>query len=367
MRATRRLGLNSQGAGKVRGLEIQRLGMRLMAALMVSLVCVTATARAADPEDHGLQRHGRFWIFPEELQLREKVTLMNDLARRIAISERQYGLMVSDNQQLWQRHQQTTHLIDQLALHLKARAVGTDEEKRLAGQIEQLKNSAKRFHRAVSPEHLGSQPHARSILEEISSSRQEFSLTLFSAVREIRQLRAQYASLPSALRAQLSRGDGPQLGPLVAFSRMQQSLDRLEPLALSAEVPILTSGKQSRVVTLLNEQTPAMLTIVPKMRQIVITSNTAQAAGISLTDQPMVEFQVPRGGPKVQARIAKILSVHVGGSVHRHVEVLVLPPPMEHLGGFLGLSFLQAHDPQVDLVRSQLKLDGSAFDSTAGR
>src|SRR5690606_8300952 len=120
----------------------------------------------------------------EELQLREKVTSMNDLARRIAISERQYGLMVTDNQQLWQRHQQTALLIDQLAIHLKAKAVGTDEEKRLAGQIEQLKNSAKRFRRAVSPEHLGSQPHAQSILEEISSNRQEFSLTLFSAQRQ---------------------------------------------------------------------------------------------------------------------------------------------------------------------------------------
>lgn len=339
----------------------------LIAALMVPLVCLSATVHAADPEEYGLQRHGRFWIFPEELKLREKVSSMNDLARRIAISERQYGLLVTDNQQLWQRHQQTTQLIDQLALHLKAKAVGTDEEKRLASQIEQLKNSAKRFHRAVSPEHLGSQPHPRSILEDISSNRQEFSLTLFSAQRQIRQLRDQYESLPRPLIDQLSTGEGPQLGPLVAFSRMQQSLDRLEPLALTAEVPILSSGKQSRVVALLNEQTPAMLTIVPKMRQIVITSNTAQAAGIPLTDRSAVEFQVPCGGPKVQVRTAEIGSVHVGGSVHREVQVFVLPPSMEHLGGFLGLSFLQAHDPQVDLVRSRLKVDGSAFESTAGR
>ncbi|PQO39832.1 hypothetical protein DTL21_03575 [Bremerella cremea] len=340
----------------------------LASLLSVALLgTISNFARCAEPaanlDAHGFEKFGSRWVLPEEIGLKHDLDMLDDIVRRTITLKRQISLAAEENREHWQKQQSANKLIDEIAALMRRNAVGTDEEKKVQKQIEQLKKASRELRDGVAPDRLGGQPHMRAMLEALTLMHQQAAV--LTARIETRQsdIRTQYRQLPREVSKWISLQPECEVGPLFRPEQIDQARRKAQASIGMDDVPLFLQGKQKRVGIVLNDQFPSIVTVESDTDRLVVTSNMAFSAGVKNLG-PLESVTLP-GGYQTKARSGRVQRIRIGSATLQDVSVVVLQPSDEHLGGILGLKVLQAWKPQFADSGISLSLDSSNHASTA--
>lgn len=352
---------------------MERSKTRRLALLTLLGVCLlgmtTGQAVGAEPSvqlaESGFEKFGSKWILTEELALKRDLDALEDIAKRIIPLRRQIDLAVADNALRWQKQQATSKLIDQIALIMRRSAVGTDEEKKVQKQVEQLKEASRELKDGVDPRRVGGQPHMRAMLESLTLMHQQAAVLAVRLEQNSSEINQTYQKLSSTTQSWLEEHPELSIGPLFRAEQIDQAVRKARASINFEEIPMYLQGDQKRVGVVLSDQFPTVLTVCPKDNRIILTSNMAYTIGLRNLSG-LENVSLPSGG-ETKARTGKIAQVRMGSATLLDVSVIVLEPSDEYLGGFIGLKLLQAWNPTFAKSGISLSLDASNQASTASR
>ncbi|WP_207395787.1 hypothetical protein [Bremerella alba] len=315
--------------------------------------------------ENGFEKFGSKWILPEELALRRDLDSLEDIVKRTIPLRRQVDLAVADNALRWQKQQATSKLIDQIANIMRRSAVGTDEEKKVQKQVDQLKEASRELRDGVDPKRLGAQPHMRAMLESLTLMHQQAAVLAVRVERASAEINQVYQKLSDTTRNWLEAHPEVSIGPLSRTEQIGQITRKARASIDLDDVPMYLQGDQKRVGVVLSDQFPTVVTICPKDNRLILTSNMAYTAGLRNLGGT-VPVTLPCGH-ETKARTGKLSQVRMGSATLLDISVIVLEPSDEHLGGFIGLKLLQAWNPTFAKSGISLSLDASNQTSTASR
>ncbi len=352
---------------------MERSNARLSALLFVLGACLFGMsvdrAFSAEPPaplaDSGIEKFGSKWVFTKELDLKRDIDALEDVVKRIIPLRRQIDLAVADNASRWQKQQATSKLIDQIAAIMRRSAVGTDEEKKVQKQIEQLKEASRELRNGVDPKKFAGQPHMRAMLESLTLMHQQASVLAGRLERDSVVVQQAYQELSSSTARWFDEHPEVNVGPLFRAEQIDQVTRKARATINFDDVPTYLHGDQKRVGVVLSDQFPTVLTICPKDSRLILTSNMAYTIGLRNLSSPQ-QVTLPCGR-KTKARSGKLPQMRMGSANLVDVSVFVLEPSDEHLGGFIGLKLLQAWNPTFAKSGISLTLDPSNQASTASR
>jgi len=314
---------------------------------------------------YGFEQFGSKWVLPEELALKKDLEALENIVKRTIPLRRQVDLAVADNAQRWQKQQATSKLIDQIAKIMQRSAVGTDEEKKVHKQIDQLKEASRELRDGVDPKRFGAQPHMRAMLESLTLMHQQASVLAVRLEMNSLKINEAYGNLSGNTKAWLKEHPEVTIGPLLRAEQIDQAIRKARASINLDDVPMYLQGDQKRIGVVLKDQFPTVVTICPKDNRLILTSNMAYTVG--LRNLGNVKPTTLPGGHETKARLGKLSQVRMGSAVLNNVSVIVLEPSDEHLGGFIGLKLLQAWNPTFAKSGISLSLDASNQASTASR
>lgn len=352
---------------------MERSSARRPALICLLVVCLmgmsTGTSIGAEhPKqlaENGFEKFGSKWVLTEELALKRDVDALEDIVKRIIPLRRQIDLAVTDNALRWQKQQATSKLIDQIANIMKRSAVGTDEEKKVQKQVDQLKQASRELRDGVDPQRFGAQPHMRAMLESLTLMHQQASVLAVRVEKESADINDDYQKLSDTTQGWLTEHPEVSVGPLFRAEQIDQTVRKARASINFDDIPMYLQGEQKRVGVVLRDQFPTVLTICPKDDRLILTSNMAYTVGLrDLSDPTPVTLPC---GMETKARIGKLSQMRMGSANLSDVSVMVLEPSDEHLGGFIGLKLLQAWNPTFAKSGISLSLDASNQSSTASR
>lgn len=342
---------------------------------LTGLLCVTllgtspCVANAADGPsplvDHGFEKFGSRWVFADEVTLKRDLDALDDVVRRTTTLKRQIELVVAENRERWQKQQAVNKLIDEIAAAMRRDAVGTDEEKKVQKQIDQLKKSSRELRDGVAPDRLAGQPHMRAMLESLTMMHQQATVLIARIEASGPAIQNRYQQLPQVVSSWIEQHPELEVGPLFRPEQIEQA-GRKSRLAIAIDdVPMFLHDKQKRVGVVFNDQFPSVVTIEPNADRLVLTSNMAFSAGLKNLGE-LEPITLP-GGHATKGRLGTIGRIRVGSATLQDVPAVVLQPSDEHLGGILGLKLLQAWNPQFTESGISLSLDSENRVSTAAK
>ncbi|UUO05871.1 retroviral-like aspartic protease family protein [Blastopirellula sp. J2-11] len=310
-------------------------------------------------EQQGLVKYGRRWILPSETNLAPELRQLDSLEQQLSFFQRQVSLAKDDNARQWKQKQATLAGIDRLAKHLKEHAVGSDQEKELAQEIDRLRKMATSAGDAVEPAKLAAQPNVRELLMQQAQLLATLTTRTFLLREEMVKLDQRYAQI----KAKLPEAEQESMGPLEPLARRLGRLARFERLARQDRLPVFLQNGQPRVAAVLDQDNPQIFTWNPQGQEIVLTANMAQSVGVRYTPEEGAE--VVLGKQKVKVRRGRIAAIRVGPVLLQDVAVSVLPPEQEYRGGFLGGKLFQHFQPGLALEELSLRFDTAAMEATA--
>lgn len=315
--------------------------------------------------ENGFEKFGSKWVLTEELTLKRDMDALEDIVKRIIPLRRQIDLAVTDNALRWQKQQATSKLIDQIAIIMRRSAVGTDEEKKVQKQVDQLKQASRELRDGVDPKRFSAQPHMRAMLESLTLMHQQASVLAVRLEDESTQINQAYQKLSDTTQTWREEHPEISIGPLFRVEQVDQAVRKARASINFDDVPMYLQGDQKRVGVVLSDQFPTVLTICPKDNRLILTSNMAYTVGLrNLTGPETVTLPC---GKETKARTGKLPRMRMGSATLHDVSVIVLEPSDEHLGGFIGLKLLQAWNPTFAKSGISLSLDASNQASTASR
>lgn len=314
---------------------------------------------------NGFEKFGSKWVLSEELALKRDLDALEDIVKRTIPLRRQVDLAVADNTLRWQKQQATSKLIDQIANIMRRSAVGTDEEKKVQKQVDQLKEASRELRDGVDPKRFGAQPHMRAMLESLTLMHQQASVLASRLEKNSAEINAAYQKLSDTTQIWLEDHPEISIGPLYRGEQIGQAIRKARASIDFDDVPMYLQEEQKRVGIVLSDQFPTVVTICPKDNRLILTSNMAYTVG--LRDLGGAEPVILPSGQETKARSGKLAQVRMGSATLLDVSVIVLEPSEEHLGGFIGLKLLQAWNPSFAKSGISLSLDASNQASTASR
>lgn len=352
---------------------MERSSARRQALLLLLGVCLLgiATGRTIGAEptaqlaENGFEKFGSKWVLTEELALKRDLDALDEIVKRIIPLRRQVDLAVADNALRWQKQQATSKLIDQIAIIMRRSAVGTDEEKKVQKQIEQLKEASRELKDGVDPKRFGGHPHMRAMLESLTLLHQQASVLAVRVEKDSGEIHQAYQKLSSTTQTWLEGHPELSIGPLFRAEQVDQAVRKARASINFEDIPMYLQGDQKRIGVVLSDQFPTVLTVCPKDNRLILTSNMAYTIGLrNLSGAEKVTLPC---GTETKARTGKVSQVRMGSATLADVSVIVLEPSAEHLGGFIGLKLLQAWNPTFAKSGISLSLDASNQTSTASR
>lgn len=310
-------------------------------------------------EGQGLVKYGRRWILPCETNLAPELRQLDSLEQQLSFLQRQVTLAKDDNARQWKQRQATLAGIDRLAKRLKEHAVGSDQEKELAQEIERLRKMTTSGGDAVEPAKLAALPNVRELLMQQA----QLLATLTTRTSQLRDQMVKLDQRYAEIRGELPEAAQATVGPLEPLTRRLGRLARFERLANQDRLPVFLQNGQPRVAAVLDQDNPQIFTWNPQGEEIILTANMAQSAGVVYTPEEgaMVELEQQ----KVRVRRGRIAALRVGPAMLQDVAVSVLPPEQEYRGGFLGGKVFQHFQPDLSLEELSLQFDTGAMESTA--
>ena len=352
---------------------MERSNAHRQASLFMIAVCLLGMAadssfasEAPKPlNESGFEKFGSKWVLTKELALKRDMDALEDIVKRIIPLRRQIDLAVADNMERWQKQQATLKLIDQIAAIMRRSAVGTDEEKKVQKQIEQLKEASLELRNGVDPRRFAGQSHIRAMLESLTLMHQQASVLTGRLEQDSADVQQTYRELSSSIAHWLEEHPELSIGPLFRTEHIEQITRKARATINFDDIPTYLHGDQKRVGVVLSDQFPTVLTICPKDNRLILTSNMAYTIG--LRNLSRLEQVTLPCGRQTKARAGKLSSMRMGSANLADVSVFVLEPSDEYLGGFIGLKLLQAWNPTFAKSGISLSLDASNQASTASR
>ncbi|RCS50564.1 hypothetical protein DTL42_10665 [Bremerella cremea] len=326
-------------------------------------------AKAAEPTSplvpHGFEKFGSRWVFPDEIDLKRDLDSLDEVVRRTVTLKRQIELAAAENREHWQMQQSTNKLIDEIAAAMRRNAVGTDEEKKVQKQIDQLKKASRELRDGVAPDRLGGQPHMRAMLESLTLMHQKAAVLIARVTSQHEEIQQQYQQLPQEVSSWIAQHEETKVGPLFSPEQVDQANRKALAAICLNQVPLFLHGKQKRIGVVLNDQFPSIVTVEANADRLFLTSNMAFSAGLKKLG-PLESVNLP-DGHSTKVRFGELPLLRLGSATLQNVPVAVLQPSDEHLGGILGLKMLQAWNPHFAESGISLSLDSDNQVSTASK
>ncbi|PQO33937.1 hypothetical protein C5Y97_17120 [Blastopirellula marina] len=291
----------------------------------------------------------------DEIALKRDLDSLDDIVRRTITLKRQIELVVAENRERWQKQQSANKLIDEIAAAMRRNAVGTDEEKKVQKQIDQLKKASRELRDGIAPDRLGGQPHMRVMLESLTLMHQQAAVLTVRIDSASYTVFRRYQQMPQEVSTWIEKHPEFEVGPLFRPEQIEQASRKARTTIGMDEIPLFLHGKQRRVGIVFNDQFPSIVTVEPDADRLVLTSNMAFSAGLKNLGE-LQSITLP-GGYSTKARLGTVQRVRLGAAILQDVPAVVLQPSDEHLGGTLGLKLLQAWNPHFAESGISLSLD----------
>jgi clan AA aspartic protease (TIGR02281 family) len=150
-----------------------------------------------------------------------------------------------------------------------------------------------------------------------------------------------------------------QLAPASTFAvAARRTLEALgEPGTSSVQVPIQRRGGSALVAARVNGEPVGVFILDTGASYTSVSTTVANRLGIATSGNSTVRLATASG--VIQAPLAVLDEVDVGGAVARHVPVVVhdLPGMPSNVAGLLGMSFLERFRVNLDINSSLLILE----------
>ncbi|MGY8769797.1 MAG: hypothetical protein ACKVH8_15365 [Pirellulales bacterium] len=326
----------------------------LFVVLFGTSCCINYSVHAeTTPKQLGLIEHGEFLVFSEELQLQKDFAQLPDIEKQIVTIRQPLALAITANAALWEQQQQIVAAIDRIAEYLKNKRVGTDEEKKLAQEIRQLKKQALGLKAAVAPDYLSGKPQIRKLLIELTHQLQRLGLAVLSLEHDLHELDQRY----QAAKPSLNPNANHKIGPTISFERRKKLLERYQEIAFAHQVPIYRQNGKIRFGVIINKISPVMISWSSQGDIPLIPSSMAQACGVNLRGLPIQQIMLP-DGKQVSAKRATLDHIQLGAVFAEKVPVAILPPEFENLGAIITLKAFR--HPSYEFQHEKLQLKWNA-------
>jgi clan AA aspartic protease (TIGR02281 family) len=150
-----------------------------------------------------------------------------------------------------------------------------------------------------------------------------------------------------------------QVAPTSPFAvSARQALEALgEPGVSTIQVPTQRRGGSALVPARVNGESVGLFIIDTGASYTSVSTTVANRLGISTSSGTTVRLATASG--IIQAPLAVLDEVDVGGAVARHVPVVIhdLPGMPSNIAGLLGMSFLERFRVNLDIGSSLLTLE----------
>jgi hypothetical protein len=348
-----------------------RIAIKHLLALCLSVAPLGA--RAADPSEQVLARNGLkqvngLWQIAGVARITDRVQLAERLERRASELRKHIDKMLDHNERM------SAQLVLLSAEQKRLRELrdvakdGSSERKRLYEQIKQHGTAIDQLKKAIVPDDkLGATMPLKGLVMELVGVRSELAFHVFAARRRIAELPAQYDSLQANgdVTAALTALEPPgQLAPLRSFASETRSLDRVEKLVFTGELPLYREDKRWRVTGIANEELPLTFSLYQRSDVTVITHTMAESLGLEVPKKSRRDRQLA-DGPGVRVTPARLASLRFGQHVLKDVEVFVLAPEHENVGARISHAAFRGLRVRVVPERLLLLLEpGDARDSS---
>ncbi len=285
------------------------------------------------PERFGLTRHGTQWVLEDEEVARRQLATLPKQLERCEKLQRELREQVIANRQRWLKLQAVRR-------QLKSVRDSSDSTSAQNGSLKQKANAQETQLKAscVVPREVGALPAVRLSVVELIATRHRILLT-------IARLRATFSTLPDRYKKlaenqvvmdAISDNGKLSLSRHTRFERELRRLAQWEQTLLRADVPLYFENGTDRVGGILNRCAPTTFTWTPEEEPVVLTANTAQAAGISVPpDTPVVSYRL-NDKHTIKVRQVRTPYLQFGSCILRDIDTYILSPDQEEAGNRIG-------------------------------
>jgi hypothetical protein len=329
---------------------------------LVPLVAFAADAPVDVLEKHGLKYANGIWHLASDLSIAERVQSAERLERRFYDRRNQIDTLLEYNERMKVQLAKLTEA--QKAAQAARKIVKGDspEQKLLDEQIKQRGAVIDQLKKSIVPaEKLGATMPLKALVMELVGIRSEAAFHLLSARRHVEQAPTRYEALrtnPEVVAALTALEPPGQLAPLRTHANEMRSVERIEKVIFTDELPLFREGTLWRVTGIANEELPIMFSFYESTEPTVITHTMAEALGRDLAKQPKAERKL--GKTNVKVTTVRLEKLRFGRHVLNDVEVLVLPPESENLGARIGQAAFRGLRVRVVAERLLLRLEPKA-------
>ena len=312
--------------------------------------------------DHGLKPSGNLWYAASDQRITDRVQMAERLERRVVELRKHVDRMLDQNE-LMKSDLANRTAVQKLRREARNRLKeGSPERKRLDDEIKNQDSAIEELKKHIVPaDKLGAAVPLKPAVMELVGARSELAFHLLSARRRIGQLPELYAGLRKndrVLAALASLEPPGQLGDARAFANETRSLERMESLIFTGELPFYREDKRMRVTGIANEELPITFTFYESSEPTVITHSMAESLGLEIAGKPRKERRIDDRQVKVTP--VQLNSLRLGEHVLRDVDALVLAPDHENLGARIGLPAMKGLRVRVIPERLRVQIEARA-------
>ena len=328
-----------------------------------------ADATSAEPtaesllKNHRLSRVARFWLFPEEIALRDQLAALEKMERRLGELRQAVDQAIEVNESCRQKLNQAESEEKRLRGLLPVAKAGSPQRKQLDLDLKAVGTLANQLRQAYQPpDRLGVGFPLRPLCLELVNLRTEMAIRLLPLRPTLDKLLSRYDLLredAGVMAAIAAAGASDQLGPLPATRDATKTLDRLHAEVFPDWLPVYRDGSLYRVTALVNDRDPLTFSFGDTGQRTVITDNQAATAGLKFDEKiPAVRIRVAPGRDEL-VRLVKIPRLRFGRVILSNVEAAVLPPEAADLGARIGPGAFEGHRVHLDAEHFSLYIPGS--------
>lgn len=295
------------------------------------------------------------WICADEVSLRRDLEEFPQAERAFYKQRDKVRQMVREYDSLLSQVKQLKQKIEQNQQRVSAGGLNALEKQNLQDQNRRDARIHSKLLKRITEELNGSREDSsltRAVVD-LTGKQNRLTALILSARRRHAGLDAVYEKLredeqlTESLRA---LGDGRQLGPAESYSKDMRRMDQTAKTVLTQKVPCYVRSKEIRLGAILNEETPATITLQQKENPTLIPASLAQTAGLTVPPDAM-RVTLNYGKRRILLRKISIASIRIGGILLEDVEAYVMGPEGEDLGARLGPAALKDYSVQIDLAR----------------
>ena len=331
-----------------------------------SVIAADEPSAADRLKSEGLQRIGRTWCLPEEVdlkdELKDELSGLDRSEQRLVAAQQSVDQLIGQNEACHQRLVQFEQLEKQSRELAAAAKPGTPQRAALDAQVKTAAAGADQFRRQyIHPDQLGLSAPLKPAMADLVNVRTDLMLRLLPMLESVDHLTQRYDSLrhDGQIKAALKSMTPPDtLGPMKSLRDGWKIVDKLQPMVFSDAVPVCRESHFYRVTAIVNERQPLTFSFMGTGQQTLIPQNLAEAAGLTI-DANARKIKLRLGGGREEmAWQTKVPQLRFGRHVLHDVEAYILAPEAADLGARIGAQAFAGYHVQLDADHLLLVVGG---------